>query len=170
MFGLRKLIYDDRQQSAGKKQRALSGLFADAPDRKGILGATNLAPSGDNATVDSAGLSVGAPLTQPLLFRPAKPYGFGRRANTTMSNRKDFAWDRWIRASVAHHSSRQAWFVKYVRSYVPALQLSKQAKAFRKEDLDIRAAQIEQDLLNALRTPTSNVGMAPGSPLRNRWP
>jgi len=68
---------------------------------------------------------------------------------TGLSTRRNFAWGRWIRVSVAHHYLQvdKAWFAKNVRPHLSVMQISRQAKAYRREDLDARAAQIECELL-----------------------
>ena len=70
-----------------------------------------------------------------------------------MLSRHEFSWGRWIRLSDAHHylGVDRRWFNLHVRPYCPIMKLSKQARAIRREDLDTRAARLEQELLgNAL--------------------
>ena len=69
-----------------------------------------------------------------------------------MSAPSNFAWGRWIRASIAHHylGVDRNWFMKHVRPFVPVIKLSTQARAYRKSDLDARAEQIEITLLQPI--------------------
>lgn len=70
------------------------------------------------------------------------------KATSNMSERRNFEWGRWIRASVAHHylAVDRNWFRKHVRPYVPVIVLSTQARAYRKRDVYARAEQIESSL------------------------
>jgi len=76
-----------------------------------------------------------------------------------MTTRYDMPWGRWIRLSVAHHylGVDRRWFDRHVRPYCPVLKLSRQARAFPREDLDIRAATLEYELLGNPIDPTSAV-------------
>lgn len=67
-----------------------------------------------------------------------------------MSTRRTFAWGRWIRVSVAHHYLQvdKAWFARNVRPLLRVLQISEQARACRRKDLDARAARIACGVLS----------------------
>ena len=69
-----------------------------------------------------------------------------------MSIQPKFGWGRWIRADVAHHylGVSRNWFAKHVRPFVPVISISTQARAYRKSDLDARAEQIENHLIQTI--------------------
>lgn len=63
-----------------------------------------------------------------------------------MTTRRDFAWGRWIRVSVAHHylAVNRHWFSQHIRPELTVIKISKQARAFIRAEIDEVAERLER--------------------------
>src|SRR6478672_11731712 len=79
------------------------------------------------------------------------------RAN--VSTRREFAWGRWIRVSIAHHylAVDRRWFDQHIRPSLTLIKISKQARAFIRAEIDEAAQRVEDSLRDG--RPSSEKGV-----------
>ena len=62
-----------------------------------------------------------------------------------MTTRRDYAWGRWIRVTVAHHylAVDRRWFDRHIKPGLTIIKISKQARAFIRAEIDEAAERVE---------------------------